>query len=698
MQRHFKGLASAIRTEQYQGREHLVVPVIALVEGVVHAMNAAGPEFVSADEFPSGWDGMPVFLGHPMRNGRPVSGNSTEVLKSSVGTIFNSGVKDKKLTMEAWVDVARADATLLKRLRASDPIEVSIGAFVETDTSTGEYNGKTYKGAWHNMTPDHLALLPEGHVGACSMDMGCGVRAASNPEGINQYTQGGVFYHGTSRANAASIAKNGIEPRKGTGHEGEKVFISDDIKIAKAYADDPSGGYGHVIEIHVPADAGFTAEQVQGRQKGFLSTTQAIPKEWIKAVHGTTVKGGKKTFGKIKSLEEYEVKNMYEEWLEDGSDELIRTLRDIPVEERAKLSAADFAGPNRSFPISIAEDVSAAASALGRAKGNRDAIKKKIIAIAYRKGLEASLPDDWQKKKDQKNASFFSRIMDAFRSAQPANKMGTNDLRRKLSEALREKEPSIMYCSIEDYYPVTDPTHVVYTCYDQNMSGGSYALYERAFTLDADGVVTMSDSKIEVEPVMMYEPVEGASPITAELKQKDAESGAPCSCHNNPPNREIAMKKEDLVKFLEKATDEQIAALSIVAEGKPATPAAPVVAEKVAEKIVETKVAETPKVQTFEEMLATATPELRDSINEGLRVGREKKAATIKTLKDSKRCVYTDDELNAMPQAQLDKLVTLADIKVAVDFSGQGLPKSDAPLAVPAPVDMNARICAAVKK
>jgi len=28
------------RTETYQSREHLVVPVVALVEGVVHAMNA----------------------------------------------------------------------------------------------------------------------------------------------------------------------------------------------------------------------------------------------------------------------------------------------------------------------------------------------------------------------------------------------------------------------------------------------------------------------------------------------------------------------------------------------------------------------------------------------------------------------------------------------------------------------------------
>jgi hypothetical protein len=39
------------RTETFDGREYLVVPVVALVEGVVHAMNAKNAEFVAAEEF-----------------------------------------------------------------------------------------------------------------------------------------------------------------------------------------------------------------------------------------------------------------------------------------------------------------------------------------------------------------------------------------------------------------------------------------------------------------------------------------------------------------------------------------------------------------------------------------------------------------------------------------------------------------------
>lgn len=66
--------------------------------------------------------------------------------------------------------------------------------------------------------------------------------------------------------------------------------------------------------------------------------------------------------------------------------------------DRDKIPAEDFAGPGRSFPIVTPGDVSDAASSLGRAKGNRDAIKNNIIRIARRKGpnFVAELPDTWK--------------------------------------------------------------------------------------------------------------------------------------------------------------------------------------------------------------------------------------------------------------------------------------------------------------
>lgn len=237
-----------VRTEQYRGKDHIVVPVVALVEGVVHAMNATSAEFVSCEAFshaPAGWNGRPVFLGHPMREGRPVSGNTPEVLaEEQIGIVFNSKVKDKKLVMEAWVDVERCEEyapKLLQRLKDGDTVEISVGVMVSTDQTEGEYNGKKYLGAWKGIMPDHLALLPEGDLGACSVDAGCGVRAASNPEGHNQYTDGGAAAgqagaakSASTKADAASEKANGRE--KGTNQE--KADRHSDAAVAHGKAAD----------------------------------------------------------------------------------------------------------------------------------------------------------------------------------------------------------------------------------------------------------------------------------------------------------------------------------------------------------------------------------------------------------------------------------------------------------------------------
>lgn len=84
----------------------------------------------------------------------------------------------------------------------------------------------------------------------------------------------------------------------------------------------------------------------------------------------------------------------------------ITTARDISQKERDTLPAGDFAGPNQSFPIAKPEDVAAAAHSIGRAKGDPEAIKKNIIAIAHKKGAAfvAQLPDAWKTADELKAA------------------------------------------------------------------------------------------------------------------------------------------------------------------------------------------------------------------------------------------------------------------------------------------------------
>lgn len=75
---------------------------------------------------------------------------------------------------------------------------------------------------------------------------------------------------------------------------------------------------------------------------------------------------------------------------DDMSVELCRSY--ISQEERDKVSSEDFAGPHQSFPIRNQEDVNHAAHLIGHA-ADPMAVKRKIIAIARRKGLK--IPDAW---------------------------------------------------------------------------------------------------------------------------------------------------------------------------------------------------------------------------------------------------------------------------------------------------------------
>jgi hypothetical protein len=183
------GATGALRTAQFHGREHLVVPVIPLVEGVITPFNSKEPELVLASEFLQilgGWNGRPVVLDHPDVLGQKVSANSPEILEScAFGQLFNAEGRGDRFAAEAWLDpqrleaLAEAGADMMTRVREGKSIEVSVGTFMELERTAGEYKGKHYVGIWRNIVPDHLAFLTGKQRGACNNDMGCGVRTAT---------------------------------------------------------------------------------------------------------------------------------------------------------------------------------------------------------------------------------------------------------------------------------------------------------------------------------------------------------------------------------------------------------------------------------------------------------------------------------------------------------------------------------------
>jgi hypothetical protein len=176
-----------IRNEQHQGHPNIVVPIVLMVEGV-HS-GSHGPLFHSAEElgrFVQTWNGIPVVIQHPEREGVNVSANSPDIIdEQTVGRIYNAYMDGPRLRAEAWIDLARiteVSPETLAIIQAQRRLDVSVGVFSEDELTPGNWNGEEYVGIARGHRPDHLALLPGGQ-GACSWEDGCGVRANAEEGG-----------------------------------------------------------------------------------------------------------------------------------------------------------------------------------------------------------------------------------------------------------------------------------------------------------------------------------------------------------------------------------------------------------------------------------------------------------------------------------------------------------------------------------
>ena len=177
------------REETLMGRKHLVVPVVALTEMVLQSSTSEAPELALAEEFganPLAWNGRPIVVNHPELEGEKVSASLPEVVdKEKIGEIYNTVLDGKKLKLEAWIDLERAEGlggviseTVAKLQNGEEIIEVSTGLFSNVEDKNGKFNGEDYRGVWRNIVPDHLAILSEA-TGACSINDGCGAPRAN---------------------------------------------------------------------------------------------------------------------------------------------------------------------------------------------------------------------------------------------------------------------------------------------------------------------------------------------------------------------------------------------------------------------------------------------------------------------------------------------------------------------------------------
>lgn len=178
-----------LRRETLDGKEHIVLPLTALVQGTFQCANCNGPNFYPAAEFgknPGAWNGRPVTIGHPQRNGNYVSAGDPDIWGTErIGTTFHARMEGEKLRVEAWIDpeaverAGEAAGEVLAAAEGGDQVEVSTAAWIDEVPKVGSYAGRKYDAIQTAFQPDHIALLHLGDKGACSWEDGCGVRVAS---------------------------------------------------------------------------------------------------------------------------------------------------------------------------------------------------------------------------------------------------------------------------------------------------------------------------------------------------------------------------------------------------------------------------------------------------------------------------------------------------------------------------------------
>lgn len=165
------------RLTHTDGREYLIAPDVAIVEGVMNGLLYTADEMT---RFIDVWNGKPLTINHPQsEDGGHISANSPEQFAQSIGFFFNADFDSGRLKGEWWIDIERAKAIggdaaeVVRRLEANELVEQSTGLFADVEAVEGEWQGTPYHGIARNIRPDHLAILLHD-VGACSIEDGCG--------------------------------------------------------------------------------------------------------------------------------------------------------------------------------------------------------------------------------------------------------------------------------------------------------------------------------------------------------------------------------------------------------------------------------------------------------------------------------------------------------------------------------------------
>lgn len=173
-----------VRNEMLEGKPHLVVPVVMILEGV-HCANKGAVYYPGGELEDSTmlWNGRPVVVYHPKGSdgkGVPAAITPETLSAHKIGVIMNTRYDGKgpvpRLVAEAWLEEERVravDDRILTAINEKKILELSTGLFSDNEQVEGEWEGEKYTSIARNYKPDHLAILPD-QTGACSVADGAG--------------------------------------------------------------------------------------------------------------------------------------------------------------------------------------------------------------------------------------------------------------------------------------------------------------------------------------------------------------------------------------------------------------------------------------------------------------------------------------------------------------------------------------------
>lgn len=177
--------SQSIRRENYNGRDHLILPSYTLPANVV--MNGGLYPESEIDAHYTGLEGTLAPLGHPMVNGQFVSAFSPEGLNIGYVGAWNRNVKKSgnRIYLEKWVDIGKAEESeggreLLERVAAIErgedvpPIHTSVAVFLDQVDANEEQKALGADWVAKIKAMDHDAILLH-EVGAATPEQGVGL-------------------------------------------------------------------------------------------------------------------------------------------------------------------------------------------------------------------------------------------------------------------------------------------------------------------------------------------------------------------------------------------------------------------------------------------------------------------------------------------------------------------------------------------